>query len=347
MNKTIKIEDKIIGNNQPTFVIAEIGLNHNGKIKLAKKLIRAAKEAGADAVKFQKRDLKALYKQDIYKNPNSDSQSTAYLFDIFRKFELTKDEFVKLKRYSDQLGIIFFCTPFDIPSAKFLTSINVPIYKVSSSDLTNLPLINEIIKNKKPMILSTGMSQLQEIDFTVNFLNKKKAQYALLHCVSTYPVPFKNVNLRMIEVLKKRYKVPIGWSGHERGIIVSICSVALGANIVERHITLNRAFEGPDHNISLTPRGLRKMIERIRAIELALGQGNKLLSRGEYLTREVFAKSLIARCPIKKGTVIRFEMIDIKAPGKGLSPQKINLLLGKKAKRNINKNDYFNDLDLK
>lgn len=346
MNKTINIGGKIIGDGQPTFIIAEIGVNHNGKFKCAQRLIKAAKENGADAVKFQKRDLKALYKQDIFHNPNKDSQATAYLFDVFRKCELKKHEFVKLKQYCDSLGLIFFCTPFDLPSAQFLTQINVPLYKTSSSDLTNLPLIKEIIKYQKPIIMSTGMSQMEEIDFTVNFLHKEKAQYALLHCVSTYPVPFKNVNLRMIEVLKKRYQVPVGWSGHERGIIVSICSIGLGANIVERHITLNRGFSGPDHNISLTPRGFRYMVDRIRAIESALGEGKKFMSRGEYLTREVFAKSLIARRPIKKREVIKFEMIDIKSPGKGLSPQKINLLLGKKAKRDIDQNGYFNELDL-
>ena len=191
------------------------------------------------------------------------------------------------------------------------------------------------------------MSQIEEVDFTVNFLKKKKADFALLHCVSTYPVAFKDVNLKMISTLKTKYKVPVGYSGHERGIIVSICSVALGANIVEKHITLNRGFEGPDHNLSLTPRGLRKMVDRVRAIEAALGHGKKLLSRGEYLTREVFAKSLIARKSIKKGETIKYEMVDIKGPGKGLSPQKINNLVGKKAKRDIKKCDFFSEIDIR
>lgn len=336
-----RVRERIFGENQPTFVIAEIGLNHNGNIKLAKQLIVKAKEAGADAVKFQKRDLKSLYKKDIYDDPNKDSQSTAYLIDVFKKYELTEDEFVKLKKFCDNLDIIFFATPFDIKSAHFLEKIDVPLYKIASHDLTNIPLIEVIVNNKKPIIMSTGMSQMEEIDFTVNFLNKKHAQYALLHCVSAYPVPFKDVNLRMIEVLKKRYKVPVGWSGHERGIIVSICSVAVGAHIVERHITLNRAFNGPDHNISLTPRGFRKMVERIRAIELALGHGEKTMSRGEVLSREVFAKSLIARENIKKGTIITYKSVDVKLPGKGLSPQMIDKLIGKPARRNINKNDYF------
>lgn len=347
MKPLITIFDKVIGDGYPTFIAAEIGLNHNGKLRLAKRLIKAAKEAGADAVKFQKRDLKSLYKKDIFDDPNKDSQSTAYLFDIFKRFELSNKDLIRLKKFCDSIGIIFFCTPFDIVSAEFLAKINVPLYKIASADLTNIPLINCIVKKKKPMFLSTGMSQTEEVDFTVNFLKKKRANFALLHCVSTYPVAFKDVNLRMIPFLKSRYQVPIGYSGHERGIIVSICSVALGTNIIERHLTLNRAFDGPDHNLSLTPRGLFKMIDRVRAIEAALGSGQKFLTRGEYLTREVFAKSLIARRSIKKNEKIIYEMVDIKGPGKGLSPQKIDKLVGKKARRNIKKYDYFSDIDIK
>lgn len=346
MDKILKIKDKIIGDNQPVFVIAEIGLNHNGKLELAKKLVKAAKESGADAVKFQKRDLKSLYKKDIYENPNKDSQSTSYLFDIFKKFELSKKEFIELKKYCDHFGIIFFCTPFDTKSAEFLNSLDVLVYKISSADLTNIPLIDFIISKKKPIILSTGMSQIPEIDFTFKFLKKKKANFALLHCVSTYPAAFKDINLKMIEFLKNRYRVPIGYSGHERGIVVSIGAAALGAKIIEKHFTLNRSWDGPDHNVSLTPSGFKKMVERIRVIESALGSANKNLSRGEYLTREVFAKSLIARKEIKKGEIITYEMIDIKGPGKGLNPQMISSILGKKAKRNIKKYNFFYQLDI-
>jgi len=346
MDKTISLGNRIVGGTNPTFIIAEIGLNHNGKLELAKKLVRAAKESGADAVKFQKRDLKALYKNDVYKNPNKDSQSTSYLFEIFKKFELSNKEFVELKKYCEHIGILFFCTPFDRKSAEFLNSIDVPFFKVSSSDLTNIPLIDYIVGTKKPLILSTGMSQVEEIDFTCKFLEKKKAEFAFMHCVSTYPTAFKDVNLKMIEFLRNRYKVPVGYSGHERGIVVSIGAAAIGAKILERHFTLNRSWEGPDHNISLTPSGFKKMVERIRVIESALGTDKKSMSRGEYLTREVFAKSLIARTDIKKGEKITYEMIDIKAPGKGLNPQKIERLLGKKAKRDIKKYDFFYQLDI-
>lgn len=346
MRKVLDINGKKIGDGYPSFIAAEIGINHNGKLNLAIRLIKAAKEAGADAVKFQKRNLKSLYKKDILKDPNKDSQSTAYLFDIFKRFELTNGELIQLKKFCDHLGIIFFCTPFDITSADFLAQLKIPMYKIASADLTNIPLIHHIIKIKKPMLLSTGMSQMEEVDFTVNYLNKNKAEFALLHCISTYPVSFKDVNLKMINTLKSKYDVPIGYSGHERGVVVSVCSAALGANIIERHLTLNRAFEGPDHNLSLTPAGLKKMIQRIRVAEAAVGTGRKSFTRGEYLTREVFAKSLIARKAIKKGQIIKYELIDIKGPGKGLNPQKINSLIGKKAQRNIEKNDYFYEIDI-
>ena len=346
MDKILNIKDKVVGEDYPVFIIAEIGLNHNGKLELAKKMIKAAKESGANAVKFQKRDLKSLYKKDIYDNPNKDSQSTSYLFEIFKKFELSNKEFVELKKYCDHLGIIFFCTPFDIKSAKFLNHLDVPIYKISSADLTNIPLIDFIISKKKPMILSTGMSQIPEIDFTYKFLKKKGADFSFMHCVSTYPTAFKDVNLKMIPLLKEKYQVPIGYSGHERGIIIAIGAATLGAKIIEKHFTLNRSWDGPDHNISLTPSGFKKMVERIRVIEAALGTTDKNLSRGEYLTREVFAKSLIARKQIKKGEIIAYEMIDIKGPGKGLNPQMIEKIIGKKAKRDFKKYDFFYQLDI-
>ena len=343
---TIKLGDRIIGDGSPTYVVSEIGLNHNGSLKMALKLIETAKECGADAVKFQKRDLKSLYKKDIYNDPNKDSQATVYLFDIFKRFELSKSDFREIKKFCKKIGITFFCSPFDLSSADFLEELNVPFYKVASADLTNMPLIAKLVEFKKPLILSTGMSDIKEIDFTVNFLKKKKATFALLHCVGAYPPSFRDINLKMIGVLKKRYAVPIGYSGHERGITISECAVALGANILERHFTLDRSLEGPDHNISLTPEGFAKMVERIRIIEDALGTGKKTISRGELLSREAFAKSLIAKRKIQKGEVITADMIDFKVPGKGLSVQMMEKLLNKKAKRGINKYDYFTEFDL-
>lgn len=341
-----KVKKRIFGKDQPVFIIAEIGLNHNGSIKRAKELILTAKESGVDAVKFQKRDLRSLYKSDIVDDPNKDSQSTAYLFDIFRKFELKEEDFIELKEYCDKLDIIFFATPFDVKSAKFLEKIGVSLYKISSSDLTNIPLIELIVNNNKPIILSTGMSQVSEIDFTVNYLKKRKAKFALLHCVSAYPAAFKDINLTMLKLLKKRYKVTVGYSGHERGYIAPLAAVAFGAKIIEKHFTLDRSLEGPDHNISLTPEGLIKLVDRIRAVEEIIGNGKKIITRGETLSREVFAKSLIAKINIKKGTIITHKLIDIKAPGKGLNPQMIEYLIGKPAKRDIKQYDYFTEIDI-
>ncbi|MCL5798034.1 MAG: N-acetylneuraminate synthase family protein [Patescibacteria group bacterium] len=340
-DRTLNINGRLIGEGHPTFVVAEIGLNHNGNLSLAKKMIKLAKDSGADAVKFQKRDLKAIYKEDVYNDPNQDSQSTVYLFSIFKKYELDKSEYIELKKYCDEIGIIFFATPFDLESVEFLESLQVPLYKIASGDLTNIPLIHRIIKTKKPIILSTGMSNPSEIDYTVKFLNKNKAKFALMHCVSTYPANFKDVNLKMINVLKETYKVPVGYSGHERGITVAVCAVALGANIIEKHFTLDRSMDGPDHNLSIMPEGLKKMVDRIRVAEVAIGNGIRTIARGEILTREVFGKSLVAAVPIKAGEVITHRMIDVKSPGKGLSPQLIDKLIGKKTKRNIAKNDYF------
>lgn len=346
MDGLLNINGRIIGDGQPAYIIAEIGLNHNGSLNLAKQLVKKAKECGADAVKFQKRDLKFLYKQDIYKDPNKDSQSTAYLIDVFKKFNLKENEFAEIKKFCDRLGITFICTPFDIKSLMFLGELNVPAYKIASCDLTNTFLMHRIIKKNKPILLSTGMSRISEIDLAVSFLKKNKTKFALLHCVSNYPVAFKDVNLKMIETLRKRYKIPVGYSGHERGITVAVCSVAIGARIVEKHFTLDRSMEGPDHNISLTPEGLLKMVNRIRVIEEAIGDGKKIITRGEILNREVFAKSMIARKNIKKGQIISYDQIEIKAPGKGLSPQKIDLVVGTKATRDISKNDYFTEQDL-
>lgn len=344
--KKIIIDGKNIGDGLQTYIIAEIGLNHNGNLSTAKKLVLKAKECGADAVKFQKRDLKAIYKEDILKDPNKDSQATVYLFDIFKRFELSKIDFKKIKKYCDKIGITFFCTPFDLISAKFLEELDVPFYKVASADLTNMALISKLASFKKPLILSTGMSEISEIDFTVNYLKKKKVTFALMHCISSYPPSFKDINLKLIDVLKKRYHVPVGYSGHERGITISGCAVALGANILERHFTLDRSMEGPDHNISLEPEGLLKMINRIRIVEQAMGTGEKIITRGELLSREAFAKSLVAKRNIKKGERITEEMIDFKVPGKGLSVQMLNKILNKKAKREIKKFDYFNTSDI-
>ena len=342
----IQIGDRVVGDEHPPFVIAEIGVNHNGLIQLAYELIDAAVAAGADAVKFQKRRLNKLYPQKYLENVNVGEKTLRYLLPILQRVELSDDDYYRLNDYCKQKGITFMCTPWDPESADFLEELGVPAYKVASADLTNLPLLAHLVKKKKPMILSTGMSRMEEVEFTVDFLKKNKAEFALLHCNSTYPAAFEDINLRFMLRLKE-FDVPVGYSGHERGIAVSTVAAALGASIIERHITLDRTMDGPDHASSLEPQGFSKMVRDIRQTRVALGTGEeKFMSRGEILNREVLAKSLVAVKRIEPGDKITPELVAVKGPGQGLSPQKYHDLVGRTAERVIEADEPFLEMDL-
>jgi N-acetylneuraminate synthase len=342
----IQIGDRLIGNGHPTYIIAEIGVNHNGIPQLAFELIDIAVDAGADAVKFQKRNLKTLYPKKYLDNVNAGEKSLRYLLPILQKVELPESTYQEIAKYCQKKGITFLCSPFDKESADFLETLEVPAYKVASADLTNLPLIDHLAKKKKPLILSTGMSRPDEVEFTVKFLKERNVQFALLHCNSTYPAAFEDINLRYMDQLRK-YDVPVGYSGHERGIAVSMVAAALGANILERHITLDRAMDGPDHAASLEPQGFKKMVRDIHLVTLAMGTGEeKFFSRGEILNRESLAKSLVAARQIEPGEILTDKMITVKGPGLGLSPQRYPELLGKQAERVIGEDEPFVESDL-
>ncbi|TDX58906.1 N-acetylneuraminate synthase family protein [Orenia marismortui] len=343
---TIKIGDRVIGEDNPAFIIAEIGINHNGSIYRAKKMIDICKEADVDVVKFQMRDLDELYRKGVFENTFAEDLSLQYTLSLLKKFQLSTEDFEELAEYAREKGLIFMCTPWDKESVDNLEGIGVPAYKIASADMTNLDLLDYVISKDKPMIISTGMSTEEEIEKTVQFLKAREANFALLHCNSTYPAPFKDINLRFMTELEK-YDVPVGYSGHERGIAISGAAVAMGATIIERHFTLDRTMEGPDHAASLEPSGLNKLVRNIRAIELAMGTNHRWLSQGERLNRENLGKSLVAANNIAKGQEIKKEDIVVKSPGKGLSPQKINELIGVKAHRNIQADDYFQEDDLK
>lgn len=342
----IKIGDRLIGDGHPTYIIAEIGVNHNGIPQMAFELIDIAADAGVDAVKFQKRKLDTIYPQKFLDNVNSGEKSLRYLLPILQRVELPESTYQEITEYCLKKGVTFLCTPFDRESADFLETLNVPAFKVASADLTNLPLIAHLIEKGKPLILSTGMSRPDEVDFTVKYLKESKAQFALLHCNSTYPAAFEDINLRYMDQLRK-YDVPVGYSGHERGIAVSIVASALGASILERHITLDRAMDGPDHAASLEPQGFKKMVRDIRLVTQALGTGEeKFFSRGEILNRETLAKSLVATRRIEVGETIAAEMVTVKGPGLGLSPQRYLDLLGKRTPRFIEVDEPFVEGDL-
>ena len=347
MIKEIIINHKKIGPGHPTYIIAEIGINHNGSVQIAKQLVDIAIAACADAVKFQKRSLEHIYTAEMLDNPNLGEQNFQYMIPLLREFELSKKDFVFLKKYCDRKNITFLCTPFDLPSVDFLEELKVPAYKLGSPDLTNFAILEKVTRTHKPLIVSTGMAYLEEIEKTVSFLRKKNAQFSLLHCSSTYPAPWDKLNLRFMETMRGKFNVPIGYSGHELGISMSIVASALGANIIERHLTLDRSMKGPDHAASLEPQDFKRMVRDIRYSEQALGDGKKYMSRGEILNREVLGKSLVAACPIEKGEKIIAAMLAVKSPGKGLSPQLFQNLLGKKAKHNFKKDDLFLESDLK
>lgn len=344
--KKIRIRERIIGDDEKVFIIAEIGVNHNGSFQIAKRLIDVAVEAGCDAVKFQKRSLPSVYQREILEDPNQGEQSFQYLIPILREVELSEKDYIQIVKYCKEKGIMFLCTPWDEDSVDFLEKLDVPAYKIASADMTNLILLEYLAGKKKPLILSTGMSTMEEIETVVEFLKAHQVEFALLHCNSTYPAPFKELNLRCIQAFKEKFGVPVGYSGHERGIAMTCSSIALGACIIERHITLDRAMVGPDHASSLEPQGIEKLVSNIRHLEIALGVGKRTMSQGEILNRELLGKSLVAKVAIAKGTLITREMITAKSPGKSLSPLRLLELVGTKALRDIHKDDAFTDEDL-
>ncbi len=344
--RTVYIGQRPVGEGHPTFIIAEAGINHNGRIELAKKLVDLAVLAGADAVKFQMRDFKTLYTDNAFNNTKHEDIASQYLLSLIRESTLSAENFKEISRYAKQKGIIFLCTPWDIASVNALEKLNVPAYKLASADLVNIELIEYIVSKKKPLILSTGMSSAEEIEISVKHLDSLGAEYILLHCNSAYPAAAKDINLRYMNTLREKFDCIVGYSGHELGLAISLAAATLGAKVIERHITLDRTMTGPDHAISLEREGITKLVRDIRRIEEALQSDKKFITAGEFMNRKILGKSLVATRAIKTGEVITREMVTAKSPAKGLSPQMIHTLVGKKAKRDIPKDDYFTEKDL-
>jgi N-acetylneuraminate synthase len=342
----IKIGDTLVGDDHPTYIIAEIGVNHNGILPLAIELIDSAVSAGANAVKFQKRNLEKLYAKKYLDNANSGEKTLRYLLPILQRVELPDEVYFEIVEYCQQKKITFLCSAFDEQSADFVDQLGVPAFKVASADMTNLPLLEHLISKGKPLIISTGMSSMDEVEFSVNYLHEQNAEFALLHCNSTYPAAFEDINLKFMDRLRK-FGVPVGYSGHERGIAVSTVASAMGACIIERHITLDRTMDGPDHAASLEPQGFRKMVRDIRQIKDAMGTGEeKFISRGEILNREVLGKSLVATRRVEPGEEITPDMVTVKGPALGLSPQRYPELIGREVNRIIEVEEPYTERGL-
>jgi sialic acid synthase SpsE/sugar phosphate isomerase/epimerase len=350
MNSTtqasIRIGDRFLGDGKPCFVIAEIGNNHNGDFDRAISLVDASVAAGADCAKFQMRKLDEVYRASSLSGKDDDL-AVEYTLDLLRRFELTTEQQRRLATYCASKGIEYLCTPWDASSVATLESFGVQAYKIASADLTNLPLLAKLAATKKTLIVSTGMSTTEEIKFAAKFLDERSAPYVLLHCQSTYPAALHNIHLRFMETLRTIHPL-VGYSGHERGIAVSIGAVALGAIVIERHITLDREMEGPDHAASLEPEEFKALVSGIREVEAARGEplAERALSQGELINRENLAKSLVAARPIAVGSVVTENDIAVKSPGQGLSPLKMPALIGKRLTRAMAADDYFFPSDL-
>ncbi len=348
--KTFNIGNKEISENSQTFIIAEAGVNHNGSVELAKKLIDVAARAGADAIKFQTfvteelvtpRAKSAAYQQ---KNVGKSSQ-----FELIKQLELTMDDFEELARHARKKDILFLSTPFDLKSAEFLSSvINVPAFKIASGEITNLLLIKQVARYHRPIILSTGMATLGEIESALKWIRQEgEDRVVVLHCVSSYPTPLEQANLRVINTLRSAFNVLVGYSDHTLGITAPLVAVALGAKVIEKHFTLDKDLPGPDHGASLNPDELMSMIREIRSVERALGDGEKRLMPVEVENKKVSRKSIVARHDLKAGTVLTEDEVALKRPEGGLSPKFLPLILGKPLAVDVKKDEFIQWTHLK
>jgi len=329
-----------------TLIIAEVGVNHNGDIGLAKQLIREAALAGADVVKFQTFNADLLVTENApkaayQKNKDADNDSN---YEMLKGLELSREDHFNLIKECDHHGIEFFSTGFDIDSLNFLLELKMNRIKIPSGEITNLPFLEHIAKFNLPVILSTGMADILEIEHALDVLlgNKLvKSNLSILHCTSLYPAPFETINLNVIPALKQKFKINIGYSDHTLGIEAAIAAVSLGAQIIEKHITMDVSMPGPDHKASITPHEFKAMVCAIRNIEAGLGDGCKLPSNNEIEMRTIARKSLIASKNINEGEVLTADHITIKRPGNGISPMKLHEVIGTKAIRSFLQDDLI------
>ena len=332
------IGNKVIGDGNSAFIIAEAGVNHNGDINIAKELVDKAIFAGVDAIKFQTFKTEKLVTRyaDMAEYQKDNIGKVESQFNMLKKLELSYECFIELQEYCRNKGIMFLSTPFDFESADFLASIHMEAFKISSADLTNIPFLEHIARFNKPIILSSGMSTLSEIEEAINAIySLGNKGIAVLHCTSNYPAKLLNVNLNAMNTIKNAFKIVSGYSDHTEGITIPIAAVAMGGSIIEKHFTLDKNMEGPDHKASLSPLELKAMVQEIRNVEMALGTGIKRYNPSEVDTMKAARKSIVAARDIKAGENINLVDLDYKRPGTGLSPKFYMEIVGKRATRDI------------
>ena len=343
-NKSIKVQEKVISVDSPTFIIAEAGVNHNGDIDIAKRLIDLAVDAGSDAVKFQTFKAENLILNDIEKAPyqKQTTEESESQTEMLKKLELSTEQNLLLKKYCEQKNVIFLTTPFDEESLDDLDSLDLPAIKVSSTDTTNLPFLEKIAKKGKPIFLSTGMSYLSEVHSALETISKYNKDLVLLQCTANYPIQDNEVNLAVINTYKDKFDILTGYSDHTIGVGAAPYAVSMGAKVVEKHFTLDKSSKGPDHAASLSPSELRDFIKAVRQVDIYMGSNIKEPSASEHITRKSLQKCFVANQSIKKGEILSEENIVAKRTGgEGISPIEYESVVGKESNKDYRKNEVI------
>jgi N-acetylneuraminate synthase/sialic acid synthase len=329
--RQLTIQGTAVNDESPCYVIAEIGHNHQGSLEKCKELFRAARDAGAQAVKLQKRDNRSLYTREMYDRPYDNENSFGATYGQHREaLEFGLKEYVELQRYAREIGVCFFATAFDIPSADFLAGLDMPAYKIASGDLRNIPLLQHVARFGKPMIVSTGGATMADVERAYEAIIPINKQLCILQCTAGYPAAFEELDLAVITTYRNRFpEVVIGLSSHDNGIAMAPAAYVLGARVVEKHFTLNRAAKGTDHPFSLEPVGLRKLVRDLQRVRAALGDGSKKVYPSEEGPIEKMSKKLVAARDLPRGHVLRREDLAVKSPGDGLPPYMMDEIIGR------------------
>jgi N,N'-diacetyllegionaminate synthase len=336
------VQNRSFGEGRPALIVAEIGNNHDGSIGQAIALIEAAAEAGADAVKFQTHIADAEMLPSTPTPPHFDEPRIEFT----RRMELSLEDHARLKAHAEERGLLFFSSPFSIAAVEMLEKLDVPLYKIASGEVTNPPLLRAVAETRRPVLVSTGMSGLDEVEDAVEIFRSAGAELALLQCTSTYPCPAEKVNLRAMKTLAEHFNCPVGLSDHTPDIYTAIAAVALGAVCVEKHFTLSRRLYGPDHHASLEPPDLARLVDGIRQVEAAMGDGEKARDPAHDSTRVTFEKSVVTATRIGEGDLIEASMLTTKRPGNGIPAARVEQIVGRRARTSLEANRLVSEADL-
>lgn len=330
MSREVRIGERAIGGDHPVFVIAEAGINHDGDMGKARDLVAAAADAGATAVKFQTH----LPEMEMLRDGETADYVGESLFDLLKRVELTRDQHLELKSYAESLGIVFISTPFSREAADLLDSVEVPAFKIGSGEMTNHPFLRHVAAKGKPVILSTGMSTLQEVEDSVAVVTELNPDLILMQCTSTYPSRYEDINLHVLETYRERFGVPVGLSDHSEGVYTCLGAVALGAAVLEKHFTLDRNWPGPDQKASIEPRELEELVRGARAVKAALGARKEVIA-DEVPVQRMARESVVALVDLQPGTTISSDMVWVKRPGTGIPAREMDKVIGRRVRRAV------------